>query len=69
MTALTLRPSALTPDREDSPLAESVYRTVTALRAIPDLAAESLAPDFYLAAVDSAAPSDAPVRDQKEPRT
>ena len=61
MNALTLRPSAV-PDRasgnislvrEEPRLAESVYRTVSALRADPRLADEALPPDAYLAAVDS----------------
>lgn len=65
MTRTNPRPSALSPVRDDALVSESVYRSVTALRATPDLAAESLAPDFYLAAADSAVVPHAP----KERRT
>lgn len=68
MSTAIHRPAARSPVCDGNPLAESVYRTVTALRAIPELAAESLAPDFYLAAADSATAPRAAGRSPKEPR-
>jgi len=54
--AAPTRPSADKPSaREEPRLAESVYRTVSALRADPRWADEALPPDAYLAAVDSVA--------------
>lgn len=55
-TAAPARPSADIPSARDEPrLVESVYRTVTALRADPRFADEALPPDAYLAVVDSVA--------------
>ena len=74
MTALTHRPSAvpnrasgnISPVRKESHLVESVYRTVTALRADPRFADEALPPDAYLAVVDSIAPPRAAERHSDE---